>query len=121
MVSICWKSSPYIEDRAKTSSFWISSYWEPGDANTVAVAVVGVNPGNPEAEVLSCGFFPHGLDGDMLASLTASQTLIPNRRVAVATYPSRTGVGSWCIFNYSLLCGVGMRREQEEQNLAGSK
>jgi hypothetical protein len=70
--------------------------------------VVGVNPGNPEAEVSSCGFFPHGVAGGMLAYLTESQTLIPNRRVAVATDPHARG---WFMINYSQLCcggyGVG--------------
>ena len=94
----------------------------------VAVAVVGVNPGNPDAEVSSCGFFPQGLAGDMLASLIASQTLIPNRRVAVATYPSRTGVvhGVWSVIQCCvvLLCveregaesrGVEERSDEAEQ------
>jgi hypothetical protein len=79
--------------------------------------VVGVNPGNPEAEVSSCGFFPHGVAGGMLAYLTESQTLIPNRRVAVATDPHARG---WFMVNYSQLCcggyGVG-----NGAALAGSK
>lgn len=70
--------------------------------------MVGVNPGNPEAEVSSCGFFPHGVAGGMLAYLTESQTLIPNRRVAVATDPHARG---WFMMNYSqLFVGVWCRK-----------
>jgi hypothetical protein len=40
--------------------------------NGAGFSLVGVNPGNPEEEVLGCGFFPHGVVGGMLAGLIDS-------------------------------------------------
>lgn len=60
------------------------------------LGVVGVSPGNPEAEVSSCGFFPLGVDGGIFASLMDGQISNSNRRVAVATNPHAQGVFMVC-------------------------
>jgi hypothetical protein len=80
--------------------------------------VVGVNPGNPEAEVLSCGFFPQGVAG-MLAGLIATQTLIPNRRVAVATGPHALGCFMACSSTVNCCAGAKFVGEEGEAESRG--
>jgi hypothetical protein len=67
---------------------------------------------------LSCGFFPQGVAG-MLAGLIATQTLIPNRRVAVATGPHALGCFMACSSTVNCCAGAKFVGEEGEAESRG--